>query len=60
MRAYVDKELCIGCGFCVSCCPEVFRQDETEKAEVYADTTDENKEQVQEAIDGCPVCAISE
>ncbi|MBO4555104.1 MAG: ferredoxin, partial [Clostridia bacterium] len=29
MRAAVDKDLCIGCGFCVSCCPEVFRQDDS-------------------------------
>lgn len=60
MRAKVDKDLCIGCGFCVSCCPEVFRQDGNERAETYADTTDETKDAVQDAIDGCPVCAISE
>ena len=30
------------------------------KAEAYADTTDENRDAVMEAIDGCPVSAIRE
>lgn len=60
MRAYVDKDLCIGCGFCVATCPKVFRLDDDDKAEAVADTTAENSADVQAAIDGCPVCAISE
>ena len=60
MRAYVDKELCIGCGFCAATCPKVFRLDDNDKAEAVADTTEETKAYVQEAIDGCPVCAIGE
>ena len=51
----IDKSKCIGCGACVSTCPEVFEIDGG-KAEV--------KEQkdvpcVKEAIDSCPVDAIS-
>ncbi len=52
----VNKDTCIGCGSCTSICPEVFEIDEDGKATV--------KEQkkipcVKEAIDSCPVNAIS-
>ena len=60
MKAYVDQDLCIGCGLRVSTCPEVFEMNADDKAQAIADTTDENREAVQEAIDGCPVSAISE
>ena len=52
MRAYVDKNECIGCGLCEMTAPDVFRMTDDGKAEAYADTTDENKDAVQEAIDG--------
>ena len=60
MRAYVDKDGCIGCGLCEMTAPAVFKMADDGKAEAYADTTDENKDAVQEAIEDCPVSAISE
>ena len=57
MRAYVDQETCIGCGLCVSTSPDGF---EDGKAQAMADTTDENRASVLDAIDGCPVSAIRE
>ena len=52
------NEECIGCETCVELCPEVFQMDdETEKAIVIA--PDSNAECVEEAIDSCPVEAIS-
>lgn len=60
MRAFVDKDLCIGCGMCVSTCEAVFRLDAEGKAETYTDTTDDNKNDVKAAIEGCPVSAIRE
>jgi len=60
MRAYVDQELCIGCGLCESTAPEVFELNDDGKAAAVADTTEENRAAVQEAIDSCPVSAISE
>ena len=59
MRAHVDQDLCIGCGLCVTTCPEVFEMNADDKAQAVADTSDENRGTVQEAIDGCPVSAIS-
>ena len=44
-----------GCGLC----PEVFSMDDEDKAEAFAPAEESNKSQVQEAIDGCPVEAIS-
>ena len=58
MRAFVDPELCISCGLCTETAPEVFRMNDQDKAEAYADTTPDNREVVAEAIDGCPVAAI--
>ena len=58
MKANVDKDICIGCGLCEGTDPDVFRMD-GDKAEVYADVDDIHKDKVQEAIDSCPVSAIS-
>lgn len=60
MRAYVDQDTCIGCGLCVDTCPEVFQLNADGKAEAIADTTDENRSGILEAIDNCPVNAIRE
>ena len=60
MRAYVDHELCIGCGLCTSIAPDVFAMNADGKAEAVSDTTDANGESVKQAIEGCPVAAIRE
>lgn len=59
MKAFVDKELCIGCGLCCTYCDEVFRLNEDGKSEAYQDISENNLSQVQEAMDNCPVSAIS-
>ena len=55
----VDQEECVGCGACEEIAPEVFRLNADGKAEVYGNVTEGNEEEVQEAIDTCPVQAIS-
>ena len=60
MRAFVDQDMCIVCGLFEGTCPEVSRMNDEGKAKAYADTTDENRDAVMEAIDGCPVGAIRE
>ena len=60
MRAFVDQDMCIGCGLCEGTCSEVFQMNDEGKAEAYADTTEEHRDAVMEAIDGCPVSAIRE
>ncbi len=60
MRAFVDKDICIGCGLCASTEPDVFEIDDDGKAISKADTTEENRESVEACIEGCPVNAIRE
>ncbi|MDE5832108.1 MAG: ferredoxin [Desulfovibrio sp.] len=58
-QATVDQQECVGCGACAEIDPEVFRINDDDKAEAYGKVTDANEESTQEAIDTCPVSAIS-
>ena len=59
MKAIVNQDTCIGCGLCISTVPEVFEVNADGKAEAYGHTSGDNEAAVQEAIDACPVQAIS-
>lgn len=59
MNVTVDQAECVGCGACTEIAPSVFRMNDDDKSEVYGNVTDENKDEVQEAIDTCPVSCIS-
>lgn len=59
MKAKIDKSLCIGCGLCVSDCPEVFVMNDENTADVIADPVPaEHKEACRSAAANCPVEAI--
>jgi ferredoxin len=56
----VDKDKCIGCGACAATCPEVFELGADGKSHVKAGAdTKKNAKGIKEAIDNCPVEAIS-
>ena len=58
MAIVIDRDECLGCETCVELCPAVFKMDDDgEKAVVIA--PDSDLECVEEAIDSCPVEAIS-
>lgn len=59
MGAHVNQELCIGCGLCAGIAADVFELDNDGKARALDTVNEENQGQVQEAIDGCPVAAIT-
>lgn len=59
MKACVDKGLCIGCGMCEGIEPDVFRIGDGGLAEAYADPTDANADNVKQAVEMCPVSAIT-
>lgn len=54
---FVDQDICISCRLCVDTVPEVFRMTDNDLAEVY-DPSGADEEQVQEAMDACPVACI--
>jgi ferredoxin len=59
MRAKVDPEACIGCELCVQLCPEVFKM-AADKAIAYTDPVpDQVSETCKQAVEQCPVTAIS-
>ena len=45
---------------CTGIEPSVFQMNDDGKAEAVADTTEETKATVKEAVESCPVTAISE
>lgn len=60
MKAYVDKETCIGCELCPEICPEIFFMEDdglanAEDIEISDDLLDSAKE----AEESCPVDAIT-
>ena len=60
MRAFVDRDSCIGCEACVGICPEVFSMDDegisvATDGELAADLV----ESAEEAMECCPVSAIT-
>ena len=55
----VNKDKCLGCGMCVGINSDVFEFDDDGLTKVNKDKiTDENKKDVEEAINSCPVGAI--
>ena len=59
MKAYVDEDLCTGCGLCEETCPEVFELVD-DLAEVIVDEVPPGvQEEAREAAEECPVEAIS-
>ena len=60
-KIIVDKDICIGCGFCAANCEEVFKLDsETASTEnnIIDNMSTETKENVLDIKEGCPVSAI--
>lgn len=56
-KVKVDKNLCIGCGTCVSMYPAVFEMGEDNKSHVKADA-DMSKCDLKDVATTCPASAI--
>ncbi|MDM8128765.1 ferredoxin [Paraclostridium benzoelyticum] len=60
MKAFVDRDTCIGCKACEGICPDVFSiDDEGKSVPITDDIADGILESAQDAKDNCPVSAIS-
>lgn len=57
-KVKVDQEKCIGCGSCQMIAPELFELNDEMKSE-YIGGEMPDEEKLQEAIDVCPVEAIT-
>lgn len=61
MKIKVNKEKCLICGMCASMVPEVFEFNDDGFVEANnKNITEENKKEVKEAMENCPVDAIEE
>jgi ferredoxin len=61
VKVYVDQDLCISCGLCISICEEVFSWNDDDKAQaIDEEVPEELEDSVKEAIESCPTEAISE
>ena len=59
MKAFVNKDTCIGCELCTQICPEVFSMDDDGKSGAIDEEIDnEDEDAAVDARDSCPVSAI--
>ena len=58
MRAKVDADACIGCGLCVSICPEVFKMEDDKAVVIGTDVPKGAEANCKKSAEDCPVTAI--
>lgn len=59
MRAVIDAEICIGCGLCVSMCPEAFEMKDDKAVVIATPVPKDAEESCKKAAEDCPVTAIA-
>lgn len=59
IKVKVNEDACIGCGACQALVSSVFEINDEGVATVITEEIDDNlKEDVRDAAEGCPTCAI--
>ena len=58
LKVIIDRDVCVGQGFCVSAAPTVFQLDDKGKA-ILLDPGSVSDDKIIEAARSCPVDAIS-
>lgn len=60
MKAFVDKDACIGCGLCTDICPDVFSMgDDGFAVAIEGDILNDAVDCAKDAQEQCPTGAIS-
>ncbi len=59
-KIIIDEDTCIGCGACGITAPDAFGFDDSKgKATVKEGALDTDHEKIREAVDNCPVQAVT-
>lgn len=58
MKVYVDQDLCISCGLCISICDDVFSWNDDKAQAIVQEIPEEFTDEVEEAVESCPTEAI--
>ncbi len=58
MKVKIDNDLCTACGLCVDSVPDIFKMGDDVAEVITADVPDNLEEDVQNAVDDCPVESI--
>ncbi len=58
MKVKIDNDLCTACGLCVDSVPDIFKMGDDVAEVITADVSADLEEDVQNAVDDCPVECI--
>ncbi len=59
MKVVIDADGCIGCGLCVSTCPEVFKMDDDKAVVIGSVVPKDAEDNCKKAVEDCPVTVIT-
>lgn len=59
MKVKIDADACIGCGLCVSTCPEVYKMEDDKAVVAVAAIPKDAEENCKKGAEECPVTAIT-
>lgn len=59
MKVKIDADTCIGCGLCVSTCPEVYEMKDDKASVIGSSVPKSAEENAKRAADECPVTCIT-